>query len=126
MWLTLSFPRSVCFCVYIYVPTPGGPCTLLFIGRACDGPTSVGLGENLLRTYPHQFAVLPLFLWAYRQGETVNQSVAKGMYYIMARFFVWWCNLNMMHKIPLPPLFLWSLITALIKCYSYYPLITVC
>ena len=37
MWLTLSFSWSVCFCVYIYVGPPGGPCPLLLFGRVCDG-----------------------------------------------------------------------------------------
>ena len=97
--------------MYIYVPTPGGPCTLLFIGRACDGPTQFGPGEFLLCLYLHQTAELPMFLWGIWERETVTQSVAKGMYYIMARFFVVWCNLKVDAQNTPTPIKIWALLT---------------
>ena len=107
MWLTPQFSWSVCFCVHIYVGPPAGPCTLLLFGRGCDRPTPFVTGEFLLCLSIHQTAAYALFLWGIWERETVIVSVASSMYYIMARFFVGWCNLNTMHKIPLPPFIQW-------------------
>jgi len=51
-------------------------------------------GGNNICLCLHQSCAKPLFLWAYRQGASDTQSVAKGMYYIMAQFFAVWCNLK--------------------------------
>ena len=49
----------------------------------------------------------PLFIWAIWERETVSQSVASGMDYIMARFFVVWWQMKVdAHYIPYPYVFM--------------------
>ena len=95
----------MCFCVYTNVGGWHGPCPTFCCECAGLEHRLICHGGSLHCLCLHQSHKIPLFSWPYKQGASVIVSVANGMYYIMARFFVGWCNLNMMHKIPLPPLY---------------------
>ena len=108
---TPVFLICVLLCVYIRRP-PGWPLHPTIIGRVCDGPTHFATGEFLLCLSLHQTAAYALFLWGIWEGTTVIVSVACSMYYIMARFFVGWCDYNAYAHFLYPyPYFLWSLVT---------------
>ena len=67
------------------------PCVFLLFGPICNAFMA---GENNICLCLHQLCAMPLFLWGIWQRETVTPSVAKALHYIMAGFFVGWCNLK--------------------------------
>jgi len=86
----------ICVLLCAYIPAGVGwplpaPCVFLLFGSICY--VFMAGGNNICLCL-HQSCAKPLFLWAYRQGASDTQSVAKGMYYIMAQFFAVWCNLK--------------------------------
>ena len=107
MWLTPQFSWSVCFCVYTNVGGWHGPCPTFCCECAGLEHRLICHGGSLHCLCLHQSHKIPLFSWPYKQGASVIISVAIALHYIMAWFFVVWCNLNMMHKIPLPPFIHW-------------------
>ena len=122
MWLTLSFSWSVCFCVYIYHATPGGPCPPYSSCRMCGmlGCSFVS-GDSVCVPHIHQRHTLPLFSWAYGVGETVTTSVACSSVYIMARFFDgWWLYPVDAQTIPYPPIGQWTFGTRLCDIFSVH------
>ena len=102
----------ICVLLHAYYPRhPQWPlrpaCVFLLFGPICYVFMT---GENNICLCLHQLCAMPLFLWAYRQRETVTQSVAKGMYYIMAQFFAVWCSLKVDAQNTPTPSLTWALL----------------
>ena len=62
MWLTPLFSWSVCFCVYTYPTTPGGPCTPLRSLHFFSQTISNRHGEKNIGQYIHQPYIYTLFI----------------------------------------------------------------